>query len=94
MMISPEIRACRRCLYTTAHALGLTVPEEAAEEQNSKTRGMGAYKASTLIDYERGQPLEIESLFLEPLRQAQLAGVQTPRLFHLCEMLKKLNPAE
>ena len=24
---------------------------------------MGAYKASTLIDFERGQPLELESLF-------------------------------
>ena len=28
---------------------------------------MGAYRASTLIDFERGQPLELDALFLEPL---------------------------
>ena len=41
---------------------------------------MGAYRASTLIDFERGQPLELQSLFLEPLRQATQAGVPMPRL--------------
>ena len=53
---------------------------------------MGAYKASTLVDYERGQPLELEALFLEPLRQALHAGVSMPRLNALCEILKNLNP--
>jgi ketopantoate reductase len=41
---------------------------------------MGAYRASTLIDFERGQRLELRSLFLEPLRQATQAGVAMPRL--------------
>ncbi len=53
---------------------------------------MGAYKASTLIDFERGQPLELESMFLEPLRQAQTAGVPVPRLVRLCEVLHQLDP--
>ena len=48
---------------------------------------MGAYKASTLIDFERGQPLELQSLFLEPLRQATQAGVAMPRLSALCAVL-------
>ena len=52
---------------------------------------MGAYKASTLIDFERGLPLELRSLFLEPLRQAREAGVDTPRLSALCEILKSLD---
>jgi 2-dehydropantoate 2-reductase len=56
------------------------------------TRTMGAYKASTLVDYERHQPLELESLFLEPLRQARKSGVPTPRLAALCEVLNQLNP--
>ena len=52
---------------------------------------MGAYRASTLIDFERGQPLELESMFLEPLRQAQTAGVPVPRLVRLCEVLASIG---
>ena len=52
---------------------------------------MGAYKASTLIDFERGQALELEDLFLEPLLQAQKAGVPTPRLEALCTILTQLD---
>ena len=52
---------------------------------------MAAYKASTLIDFERGQDLELESLFLEPLRQARRAGVSCPRLAALCEVLKEIK---
>ena len=48
---------------------------------------MGAYKASTLIDFQRGQPLELESMFLDPLRRAQKAGVATPRLAALAAVL-------
>ena len=76
-----------------ARALGFDVPDSIADKQFERTRTMGAYKASTLIDFERGQPLELESLFLEPLRQAQAAGVSVPRLDALCQLLKKLDPA-
>src|SRR5262249_40217131 len=49
-----------------AQALGLKVPETVADAQIERTRSMGAYKASTLIDFERQQPIELESLFFEP----------------------------
>jgi 2-dehydropantoate 2-reductase len=75
-----------------ARAKGLDVPESAAENQISRTRQMGAYKASTLIDFERGQPLELESLFLEPWREARSLGVPCPRLSALCGILSLLNP--
>jgi 2-dehydropantoate 2-reductase len=74
-----------------AQALGLAVPESAADRQMDRTRDMGAYKASTLIDFERGQELELESLFLEPLRQARQAGVSCPRLAALCDVLSELR---
>ena len=57
-----------------ANALGFDLPESLAEKQLERTRTMGAYKASTLLDFERGQPLEMENLFEEPLRQARKAG--------------------
>lgn len=75
-----------------AHGLGLRVPESIAAQQIERTREMGAYKASTLIDFERQQPLELQSLFFEPLRKAQGAGVKTPRLERLCAVLQQLDP--
>ena len=80
-------------VIAAANALGFEVPQSLADENINRTRVMGAYKASTLIDFERGQPLELESMFLEPLRQAQKADVPVPRLLRLCEVLYQLDPA-
>lgn len=76
-----------------ARALGFQVPDGIADQQIERTRTMGPYKASTLLDFERGQPLELESLFLEPLRQAQRAGVAVPRLASLGRVLQQLQNA-
>jgi 2-dehydropantoate 2-reductase len=78
-------------VIAAAGALGFEIPVSYAEEQIERTRTMGAYRASTLIDFERRQPLELESMFLEPLRRAQKAGVPTPRLAVLCEVLQQLD---
>ena len=78
-------------VIAAARALGHDMPDAVADERIARTRTMGAYKASTLIDFERGQPLELESLFREPLRQAAAAGVATPRLAELCAVLEGLE---
>ena len=78
-------------VIVAARALGFDLPAFLVDKQIERTRTMGAYKASTLLDFERGQPLELESLFLEPLRRAQKAGAATPRLTALCEVLKLLD---
>jgi 2-dehydropantoate 2-reductase len=77
-----------------ARGLGFDVAAELAAEQIDRTRTMGAYRASTLIDFERRQPLELRSLFLEPLRQAQAAGIAVPRLTSLCRVLDQLDPGK
>jgi 2-dehydropantoate 2-reductase len=76
----------------TGVALGYPIPETLADKQIERTRSMGAYKASTLLDFERGQPLELEGLFLEPLRQARQAGLEVPRLERMCRVLQQLDP--
>jgi len=87
------VRELMHEVIATANALGLNVADALAGRQIERTRTMGAYKASTLLDFEQGRPLELEGLFLEPLRHAQRAGVATPRLAALCEVLRRLNPA-
>jgi len=77
-----------------ARAQGHLIDPAFAREQMERTRVMGSYRASTLLDYEQGKPLEVESMFLEPLRRAQRAGAATPRLAALCRVLEALNPTE
>jgi 2-dehydropantoate 2-reductase len=78
-------------VIAAALALGFKLRDELVDDLLERTRSMGAYKASTLIDFERGQPLELESLFLEPLRRARQGGVAAPRLEALCAVLEKLG---
>ena len=78
-------------VIAAASALGFEIPVALAEEQIERTRTMGAYKASTLLDFELGRPLELESMFFEPLRRAQKAGVPVPRLTRICEVLQRLD---
>jgi 2-dehydropantoate 2-reductase len=70
---------------------GLELPDRLAEENLQRTRCMASYKASTLLDFERGLPLERESLFEEPRRQAVASGVSVPRLAALCGLLEQLD---
>ncbi|MEY4387362.1 MAG: hypothetical protein RLY20_2645 [Verrucomicrobiota bacterium] len=74
-----------------ARGLGHQIPEALADQMIQRTRNMGAYRASTLIDFERGQPLELISLFLEPLRQAKQSGADVPLLANLCAVLSELD---
>jgi len=87
------VRELMEEIIAAARALGLDLENELADKQIERTRTMGAYKASTLIDFERRQPLELHSLFLEPLRQGRAAGCDMPRLAALCRVLEQLDPA-
>jgi len=78
-------------VIAAAGALGYEIAASFAEKQIERTRTMGSYKASTLIDFEQGRALEVESLFLEPLRQAKNAGANVPRLQSLCRVLQQIN---
>ena len=77
-------------VVAAASALGHQIPPSLAEKQIERTRTMGAYKASTLIDFEQGRALELEALFLEPLRQARKAGTNVPLLESLCRVLQQI----
>jgi 2-dehydropantoate 2-reductase len=80
-------------VIAVANARGHKLSTELADKHIERTRNMGAYKASTLLDFEHRRALEMENLFLEPLRQASRAGVPAPRLTALCAVLSALDPA-
>lgn len=78
-------------VIAAARALGHAIPDSLAADQLERTRTMGPYKASTLLDFEKRRPLELDSLFLEPLRQATARGIPMPRLESLSRVLCQLG---
>jgi 2-dehydropantoate 2-reductase len=78
-------------VIAAARGLGFDLPDDLRDKQIERTRTMGPYRASTLIDFAAGRPLELDSLFREPLAQATKAGVPTPRLRALCRVLERLD---
>jgi 2-dehydropantoate 2-reductase len=60
-----------------------------ADEQERRTRTMGPYAPSTLLDARAGAALESEVLFAEPLRRARMLGVPTPALERLVAALAR-----
>lgn len=77
-------------VIAAANACGYALPASAALEQIKRTEAMGAYKPSTLIDFEAGRPLEIEPIWGEPLRRARAAGVPVARWEEFYALLKEL----
>jgi len=78
-------------IVTAGRACGFPIDPSLPDTMIARTRCMGAYRASTLLDFDRHLPLELPGLFLEPLRRAAAAGVSTPRLEALCAVLTELE---
>jgi 2-dehydropantoate 2-reductase len=74
-----------------AGAVGYKLSPALVETQLDRTRSMGPYKASTLLDFEKRIPLELNSMFLEPLARAKAAGAAMPWLERVCGVLTDLE---
>jgi len=86
-----EVWALMREVQAAAAAYGVVIPEDFVVDQVERTRPMGPYKPSTMIDFVDGKPLEVEPIWGEPLRRAKAKGVSTPRLEALYARLKELS---
>ncbi|MEI6278525.1 MAG: 2-dehydropantoate 2-reductase [Verrucomicrobiae bacterium] len=91
ILADPGLRATCRALMEEVRAIaaseGHDIPSKYADLQIERTRTMGSYLPSTLVDARAGNPLEIEAIWGEPLRRARAAGLDTP---HLAELHRKL----
>ncbi len=76
-----------------AGSCGYSLGEDDIAEQIERTRSMGAYKPSTLLDFEAGRALEIEPIWGEPLRRAIAAGASAHRLQTIYALLQALDHA-
>jgi 2-dehydropantoate 2-reductase len=78
-------------VITAANKCGHALPSNAWCEHVERTEKMGAYKPSTLLDWQAGRPLEIEPIWGEPVRRAVAAGGQMPRTEIIYALLNQLD---
>lgn len=57
------------------------------------TQKMKPYAPSMKLDYERGNPMEIESIYGNPIRAAKAKGVSMPETENIYHQLLSINPA-
>ncbi|MBC8010490.1 MAG: 2-dehydropantoate 2-reductase [Burkholderiales bacterium] len=87
-----RVWALMREVRAVAAAEGVAIAEDFVVSQVENTRPMGPYKPSTMLDYLAGKPLELESIWGEPLRRARRLGVATPELARLhAELVAKTS---
>jgi 2-dehydropantoate 2-reductase len=72
-----------------ARRLGHAIPDSFADYQIERSWSMGPYKPSSMVDWERGHPVEVEAIWGEPWRQGVRAGAQVGRLEMLYRILQR-----
>ena len=81
--IEVEIRALMSEIITAARARGLQLGDELIDYNVNRTRPMGPYRPSSMIDFVEGREVEIGPIWEEPLRRGKAAGVAMPHLERL-----------
>lgn len=71
-----------------ATARGYVLDKQLIEWNIERTRPMGPYRPSSLIDWQEGREVEIEAIWAEPYRRGIAAGVEMPQLKNLLETIR------
>jgi 2-dehydropantoate 2-reductase len=87
--VEDEIRALMTEVIHAARAQGLPLEESLIDFNVERTRPMGPYRPSSMIDYVEGREVEFDEIWGEPLRRAQAAGVEVPHLERLSDRIRE-----
>jgi 2-dehydropantoate 2-reductase len=75
-------------VVAAARAQGIPLDGALVESNIGRTRPMGPYRPSTMIDFMEGRELELGPIWEEPLRRAKAEGVATPAMEKLLDRMK------
>lgn len=96
LVSNPETKAlCQTLMDETAAAAAACarpIDPEFIKKMMDDTEQMKPYSTSMKLDFDRGRPMEIESIYGNPLRAAQRAGVAMPETERLYRQLLAINP--
>lgn len=85
------VTAAHACVKVDEATRDRTLPPDLIQTMLDHTATMKPYRTSMKIDFEERRPLEVEAIVGNPLRAAQQAGVDTPRIEMLYHQLKSLD---
>lgn len=83
-----ELRALMAEVIAAANARGLGLDDGLIDFNIDRTRPMGPYRTSSMIDFVEGREVEVSPIWREPLRRATEAGVAMPRLEILLDRIE------
>ena len=84
-----EIATLMGEVISGAAGFGLEIDQHVIEMELERTRPMGAYRPSSMIDYVEGRPVEYDAIWAEPIRQANEAGVPVPHMEELASRIRR-----
>jgi 2-dehydropantoate 2-reductase len=84
-----EIRALMTEVINAALALGHQLSNDLIDFNIERTRPMGPYRTSSMIDFIEGREVEVGPIWREPLRRALAAGVAMPHVAQLVERIEQ-----
>jgi 2-dehydropantoate 2-reductase len=87
--IEGEVRRLMGEVILAARALGFDLGDDLIDYNVERTRPMGPYRPSTMIDYLEGREVELETIWEEPLRRGKAAGVEMPAMERLLARMKE-----
>ena len=85
-----EVLVLMQEVMTASSDLGFPQDPDHPAKEVARTRKMGAYQPSSLLDYLAEKPVELESIWGEALRQGTAVGVSMPHLQNLYTKLKAM----
>jgi 2-dehydropantoate 2-reductase len=82
-----ELRVLMAEVIAGARGLGLDLGDELVDFNIDRTRPMGPYRTSSMIDFLAGRDVEVAPIWEEPLRRAAAVGVEMPHTAHLLQRI-------
>jgi 2-dehydropantoate 2-reductase len=87
-----EVQAgCAACTQWLEPGSDRAIPSDFIDTMLDYTTKMKPYRTSMKIDYDEGRSMEIEAIVGHPLRMAEQAGVELPKITMLYQQLKFLD---
>ncbi len=83
-----ELRVVMAEVIAAARALGHDLSDDLIDFNIERTRPMGPYRTSSMIDFVEGREVEVAPIWEEPLRRANAAGVAMP---HTARLLARIR---
>lgn len=84
-----EIREIAHEVVAVARALGHPLSEKLVEQNIDRTRPMGPYRPSSMIDYLEGREVELDAIWAAPLRRAAIVDAPMPATATLLKRIRK-----